>query len=122
MTRSGRSDVGAGEADVSGFVSKIVLPYARFPTRVRIGEYIIASGQTRRTHAESRSGRKRRVPCVPPRTLIMEPDLVLEHVSVRYPGAATPALLDVSLRIPAGEVTALLGPNGAGKSTLLRVA
>ncbi len=46
---------------------------------------------------------------------------VLESVTARYPGAAEPALREVSLRVREGGHTAVLGPNGAGKSTLLRV-
>ena len=39
----------------------------------------------------------------------------------RYPQSSRPAVMDVSLDVPAGATTAVLGPNGSGKSTLLRL-
>ena len=48
--------------------------------------------------------------------------LSLEHVTYSYPGAAAPALEDVSVEIGPGELVVLAGASGSGKSTLLRVA
>jgi phosphate transport system ATP-binding protein len=43
---------------------------------------------------------------------------VASGMNIAYSG--NPAVRDVSLRIPRGEITALIGPSGCGKSTILR--
>jgi energy-coupling factor transport system ATP-binding protein len=42
-----------------------------------------------------------------------------EHVTITYADAAEPALRDVNLTIPAGELCVVIGGTGSGKSTLL---
>lgn len=44
-----------------------------------------------------------------------------EDVSFTYPGASTPALQNVSLRVRPGRKLALVGENGAGKTTLIKL-
>jgi energy-coupling factor transport system ATP-binding protein len=48
--------------------------------------------------------------------------LELDRVSYAYPGAAAPALREVSLQVAEGELVLLAGGSGSGKSTLLRAA
>jgi ABC-2 type transport system ATP-binding protein len=45
--------------------------------------------------------------------------LTLETLTKRFPGAAAPAVDNLSLTIAPGELFALLGPNGAGKTTTI---
>ncbi len=48
--------------------------------------------------------------------------LSFEGFGYRYPGAARPALSDVSLRVEPGEFVVLAGLSASGKSTLVRAA
>jgi len=45
----------------------------------------------------------------------------VRDVTFTYPGAASPTLVDLSLRIEPGEIVALVGRNGAGKTTLVHL-
>lgn len=45
----------------------------------------------------------------------------LDGVSKVYPGAKSPAVDNVSLDVPAGEIVVFVGPSGCGKTTTMRM-
>jgi osmoprotectant transport system ATP-binding protein len=47
--------------------------------------------------------------------------LELREVTKRYPGQREPAIAELSLSVPAGEVCVLVGPSGSGKTTAMRL-
>jgi osmoprotectant transport system ATP-binding protein len=44
-----------------------------------------------------------------------------EATTKRYPGADTPAVDELTLEVPAGEICVLVGPSGCGKTTAMRM-
>jgi osmoprotectant transport system ATP-binding protein len=48
-------------------------------------------------------------------------EIVFDHVTKRYGGSERPAVDDLSLTIPAGEICVLIGPSGGGKTTAMKL-
>ena len=44
-----------------------------------------------------------------------------EHVTKRYPGVDRPAVDDLTLDVPVGEICVFVGPSGSGKTTAMRM-
>ena len=47
--------------------------------------------------------------------------VALEHVTKTYARADAPAVNDLSLTVPAGEICVLVGPSGCGKTTTMKM-
>ena len=56
-----------------------------------------------------------------PKLISGAPEIVVDHLTYSYPGAAEPVLNDLSCQFPAGKMTVIAGPTGIGKSTLIRL-
>jgi ATP-binding cassette subfamily B multidrug efflux pump len=51
----------------------------------------------------------------------LKPSVECKHLTFTYPGAAHPALSDISLKIEEGKTLAILGRTGSGKTTLVNL-
>ena len=48
-------------------------------------------------------------------------EIVFDHVTKRYGDSSAPAVDDLSITIPAGEICVLIGPSGGGKTTAMKM-
>ena len=53
------------------------------------------------------------------RTSLAAPEVRVSNLTVQYPGATTPALVDISFTVNAGSLVIVTGESGSGKTTLL---
>lgn len=104
---------------VAGF--RLVPSLTRFQTIM--GQTAANAPFAERVLAEIRTGREHRARHETTRAgRDLEPsalELTLQDVAFTYPGAESPAVDGVSLRLPFGTTLALVGESGSGKSTLV---
>jgi osmoprotectant transport system ATP-binding protein len=48
-------------------------------------------------------------------------EIVFDHVTKRYAGSERPAVDDLNITIPAGEICVVIGPSGGGKTTAMKL-
>jgi osmoprotectant transport system ATP-binding protein len=48
-------------------------------------------------------------------------EIAFDRATKRYPGRADPAVRELTLTVPAGEICCLVGPSGAGKTTAMKM-
>jgi ATP-binding cassette, subfamily B, bacterial len=95
---------------VTGSADMVQLGFRNLATA---GRFVYLSDVARRTH--------RHIDPNTPTPNRLTDGIRLDHVSYRYPLAATDTLHDINLHLPAGATIAVVGDNGAGKTTLIKL-
>jgi ABC-type multidrug transport system fused ATPase/permease subunit len=49
------------------------------------------------------------------------PEILVDDVTFTYPGAESPAISNLTLKVPPGTLLAIIGPSGAGKTTVIDI-
>jgi ATP-binding cassette subfamily C protein CydCD len=99
----------------------ILAPEAYLPLRM-VGQHFHAAAEGLGAADDVFTMLEQPVPATGDRTDIpSRPSVIIDGLTVTYPGRESPALHPTTLTIAPGEVIAVVGASGGGKSTLLRV-
>lgn len=90
---------------ITGAFSILMFPHARVAAG-RIGQVLDTEGMADPVARQE---------------LTLTGDIVFDHMSFRYDGAAESALQDITLHIPAGQKAAVIGGTGSGKTTMVNM-
>jgi ATP-binding cassette subfamily C protein CydCD len=102
----------------TALVVLLLAPEAYWPLR-RVGAEFHAAAEGAATFAAAHDVLAAAPDIAVDRAAPADSPLVLDHVTITWPGRPSPAVRDVSAIVPARGITALTGPSGCGKSTLL---
>jgi ABC-type multidrug transport system fused ATPase/permease subunit len=86
-------------------------------TRIRFAEASLEVLEDDLKEAARMPKRERQAGTGPPLGLTQA--LELKSVTFRYPGTSSPAVRNISMRVPAGASVAIVGPTGSGKTTIV---
>ncbi|MCF6472391.1 ABC transporter ATP-binding protein [Nonomuraea sp. MG754425] len=119
------TQVAVGDATVGDFVLALAL-VIQVGTQVASGASLFGVLQRTGRTAEqfawlSAQGENDARPRVPVRPGSGADGITLHEVFFTYPGRSIPAVREISVKIPAGNVVAIVGENGSGKSTLVKL-
>ena len=108
-----------GQLDLyTGLVVLILAPEAYLPLR-QVGTHYHAAAEGLAAAEQVFEVLETPLPADGQRSARGRRGIVVQDLTVRYPGRTEPAVDGVSLEVAAGETVALVGPSGAGKSTVL---
>jgi ABC-type transport system involved in cytochrome bd biosynthesis fused ATPase/permease subunit len=118
----GISSVDSGAVDGVLLAVLVLTPMAAFDLTATIPDAV--SRWSRVSAATTRLRELDEVPLQPSSVTVplpsrsTEPEIELKDATVRWPGASSPTLRDLTFAVSAGERIAVVGPSGSGKSTL----
>jgi ATP-binding cassette subfamily C protein LapB len=115
----------AGKLSMGGIIAIVMIagramaPVGQFAFLITRAKQALTTMASLQVMMETEDERRQAMRSIVPEIRVGK--IELDHVAFAYPGAATPALIDVNLKIEPGERIGVIGRVASGKSTLGRL-